>query len=202
MIDAVNKFARKLPAWPLYIIGLVPIGWIYFLGLNGQLGVDPVKAIEHQLGEWALWLLIVGLAVTPLRKYVGLNLLKFRRAIGLLAFFYVLAHFLTWMLLDLQLFWSEIGADLAKRPYITVGFASLVLLLPLALTSNNWSVRKMGAAAWRKTHWLVYPAILLGGLHFIWLAKGFQWEPLIYMAVIMGLLATRIKWPKSRTAAA
>lgn len=199
--DTINRTARKVPAWPLYILGALPVVWIYYQGLTGALGIDPVKKIEHQLGEWALWLLIAGLCVTPLRKYAGLNLLKFRRAVGLLAFFYVLAHFLTWLLLDLQLYWGQIGKDIVKRPYITVGFAAFLLLIPLAVTSNNWSIRKMGGTAWRRLHWLIYPAVLLGGLHFIWLAKGFQLEPLLYMTAILALLASRLRWNWQRVAA-
>lgn len=200
-IDTINRTARKVPAWPLYILGALPVIWVFYQGLTGALGVDPVKKIEHQLGEWALWLLIASLCVTPLRKYAGLNLLKFRRAIGLLAFFYVLAHFLTWLLLDLQLYWGQIGKDIVKRPYITVGFAAFVLLIPLAVTSNNWSIRKLGGATWRRLHWLVYPAVILGGLHFIWLAKGFQLEPILYLVAILALLALRIRWNWQRATA-
>lgn len=189
-VQAINQTLRKVPAWPLYIVGAVPPVWIFIAGLTGRLGVDPVKAMEHQMGEWSLWLLIAGLCVTPLRRYTGINLLKFRRAIGLLAFFYILGHFLIWLVLDVQIM-SQILADIAKRPYVTVGFAAFVLLIPLAVTSNNWSIRKMGPA-WRKLHKLVYVAVLLGALHFIMLVKGFQLEPLIYMAVILGLLALRL----------
>lgn len=194
LTDTINRTARKVPTWPVYVLGVLPIGWIFYVGLTGGLGIDPVKAIEHQLGEWALWLLIAGLTITPLRRFAGVNLLKFRRAIGLLAFVYVMAHFLTWLLLDMQLLWAQIGQDIVKRPYITLGFAALVLLVPLAATSNAWSARRLGAMAWRKLHWLVYPAVLLGGLHYVWLAKGFQLEPLLYMAAILGLLALRVRW--------
>jgi sulfoxide reductase heme-binding subunit YedZ len=191
VVQAINQTARKVPAWPLYIVGAIPPIWLFMAGLSGGLGVDPVKVMEHQMGEWSLWLLIAGLTVTPLRRYAGVNLLKFRRAIGLLAFFYILGHFLVWMVLDVQIM-SQIVKDIAKRPYVTVGFAAFVLLIPLAITSNNLSLRKMGGASWRRLHWLVYPSVLLGGLHFIWLVKGFQIEPLIYMAVILGLLALRL----------
>ena len=201
VIDTINRTARKVPTWPLYILGIAPIVWIYYLGLTGALGIDPVKRIEHQLGEWALWLLLAGLAVTPLRRHAGLNLLKFRRAIGVLAFVYVAAHFLTWLLLDLQLLWGQIGKDILKRPYITVGFAAFVLLIPLAVTSNNWAVRRLGGTVWRKLHWLVYPAVLLGALHYVWLAKGFQIEPLLYLAATVALLATRVRWSWQRAPA-
>ena len=135
-------------------------------------------------------LLILGLAISPLRRHLGLNLMKFRRAIGILTFSYVALHLLVWLVLDVQVP-SQIWADIVKRPYITVGMAAFLLMLPLAITSNNWSVRKMGPA-WRKMHRLVYLAAILGGLHYVMLAKGFQIEPLIYLLVILGLLALRL----------
>jgi DMSO/TMAO reductase YedYZ heme-binding membrane subunit len=118
------------------------------------------------------------------------NLMPFRRAIGVLCFFFVIAHLLVWAVLDVQTV-ARVWADIVDRPYVTIGMAAFLLLLPLGLTSNNWSIRKMGAAAWRKVHKLVYPAAVLGALHYVWLAKGFQLEPLLYMAAILGLLALR-----------
>jgi len=192
MVDALNSSLRRVPAWALYAASPVPVIWIFYLGLNGQLGVDPAKVIEHDLGLWSLWLIIAGLAVTPLRRFAGVNLLKFRRAIGVITFFYLLAHLLTWLVLDVQ--FQNVWADILKRWYITVGMAAFVLVLPLALTSNDWSVRKLGSAAWRKLHVLVYPIAILGALHFLLLVKGFQWEPILYALAISGLLATRIRW--------
>lgn len=194
MIDRLNILLRKLPSWPLYIIAAIYPAWLFWQALNGGLGADPVKVMEHQMGERALQLLILGLAVTPLRKHVGLNLMKFRRAIGVIAFFYVAAHLLVWLVLDVQRL-DLIWADIVKRPYITVGMAGFILLLPLAITSNNWSVRKLGKR-WRKLHKLTYGACLLGGLHFVMLAKGFQIEPLLYLGAVVLLLALRVKLPK------
>ncbi|GGE37984.1 protein-methionine-sulfoxide reductase heme-binding subunit MsrQ [Primorskyibacter flagellatus] len=188
----VNDATRKVPAWPLYIIGAVPPVWIFVAGLTGQLGVDPVKAMEHQMGEWSLWLIIAGLCITPLQRFAGIRLLKYRRAIGLLAFFYILGHLLIWLVLDVQIP-SQIIADIVKRPYVTVGFAAFLMLIPLALTSNNRSIRWLGAG-WRKLHQMVYAAAILGALHFIMLVKGFQLEPFIYAAVILALLALRLSW--------
>jgi sulfoxide reductase heme-binding subunit YedZ len=128
-----------------------------------------------------------------------LNLMCWRRAIGVLAFFFLLAHFLVWSVLDVQSL-SRIWADIVERPYVTIGMAGFVLLIPLGLTSNNLSVRKMGAAAGRKLHRLVYPAAVLGAVHWIWLAKGFQLEPLIYLAVTLALLATRFRSARRRVA--
>lgn len=189
-IDPLNQTLRRLPVWLIYTVGMLPAPWLFFLGLTGGLGVEPIKALEHELGEIGLQFLIAGLAVTPLRRYLGLNLMKFRRAIGLLTFYYIVCHLLVWAILDVQIV-SEMWADIIKRPYITIGMVAFVLMLPLAITSNNWSVRQLGRK-WRSLHKLVYAAAVLGGLHFVMLAKGFQIEPLIYLGVILGLLALRL----------
>lgn len=199
MVEMLNSILRKIPAWGLYLIGtLYPLGLLY-VGITGGLGADPVKALEHVLGERALQLLVLGLAVTPLRRFVGLNLMKFRRAIGVLTFSYVTLHLLVWLVLDVQIL-GQILADIAKRPYITIGMAGFVLLLPLALTSNNRSVKRLGRQ-WKRLHLLTYPAAVLGGLHYVMLAKGFQLEPLIYFVVILTLLATRLPWLPKRAPA-
>lgn len=190
MIDRCNQMLRRLPPWGLYLLGALYPGWLLYLGLTGGSGPDPVKALEHGLGEAALQLVILGLFVTPLRRFTGLNLLRFRRAIGVLAFSYVALHLLVWLVLDVQVL-SHILRDIAKRPYITIGMAGFVLMLPLALTSNNRATRWLGPR-WRKLHLLTYPVALLGGLHYVMLAKGFQMEPLIYLAVIVTLLLFRL----------
>ncbi len=189
-MNHLNTLLRKLPVWVVYLVLALPPFWYLYLGLTGGLGVEPIKALEHELGELALIFLIIGLSVTPLRRFLGLNLMKFRRAIGVMTFYYVACHLLVWLMLDVQ-DPARIWADIVKRPYITVGMAAFVLLLPLAVTSNNLSVRKLGAK-WRKLHKLVYPAAILGAVHFVMLAKGFQIEPLIYLAIIMVLLALRL----------
>lgn len=186
----MNQILRKIPVWAVYLIGALPAPWLLYLGMTGGLGVEPIEALEHRLGELALQLLILGLAVTPMRQYLGLNLMKFRRAIGVLAFTYVSLHLLVWLVLDVQLP-GQIWADIIKRPYITVGMAAFLVLLPLAVTSNTWSVRRLGPK-WRILHKLVYPAVFLGGLHYVMLAKGFQIEPLIYLALITILLVLRL----------
>lgn len=193
--DRINTFARRVPVWLVWILYLLPVPVLLYMGITGGLGREPVEALEHELGEIALQLLIIGLCITPLRRHLGVNLLKFRRAIGLLAFVYVILHLLVWAVLDVQSL-ERVWADIVKRPYITIGMAALLLLVPLAVTSNNASVRKLGAA-WRKLHYLVYPAIFLGGLHYIWLSKGLQLEPLLYMATILGLIGLRFV-PKKR----
>lgn len=186
----VNSTARKIPPWTLYVLGAAWGGWLFFLGLTGRLGVEPVETLEHLYGELALQLLIAGLAITPLCQWVRINLMAFRRAVGLLAFFFALAHVLVWAFLDVQAL-AAIWADIMERPYVTVGFGAFLLLIPLAVTSNNWSIRKMGAMAWRRLHKAVYPAAILAAIHYVWLARGFQIEPLFYLTLIVSLLLLR-----------
>ncbi len=190
MIQRLNDLLRRVPVWAVYLLGALPAPWLFYQGITGGLGVEPIEALEHEFGELALQLLILGLAISPLRRFAGINLMKFRRAIGVLTFLYVAAHLLVWLVLDVQIP-SQIWADIVKRPYITVGMAAFVLMLPLAITSNNWSVRRLGPR-WRKLHRLVYPAAILGALHYVMLAKGFQIEPLVYLAIILGLLVVRL----------
>ncbi|WP_226552205.1 protein-methionine-sulfoxide reductase heme-binding subunit MsrQ [Celeribacter naphthalenivorans] len=195
MIDHLNRLARKIPTWPLYLGALIPPAWYFYAGLTGQLGVDPVKAMEHKIGLLGLQVLIASLCVTPLRRHLGLNLIKFRRALGLIAFFYIVLHLTVWIVLDVQIM-SQIIADIYKRPYITIGMAGFVLMIPLAATSYNAAIRKLGRK-WRQLHKLVYPAVLLGGVHFVMLRKGWQLEPLLYVAAIVVLLLLRVPmWRK------
>ena len=190
LADRLNAAARRLPPPALYLAGLIPVVWVFWAGATGRLGVEPIEAIEHRLGLWGLWLLIAGLCVTPLRRFAGVNLLRFRRAIGLLAFFYIFLHLAVWLVLDVQIL-SEIWADIVKRPYITIGMAGFAAMLPLALTSNNLAVRKLGAAAWQRLHRLTYAVALLGALHFVMLAKGWQLEPILYLLAVLALLGLR-----------
>lgn len=190
--DRVNRLARRIPTWPLYVVAIIPPAWLFYAGVTGGLGADPVKAMEHQIGLLGLQVLIASLCITPLRRFAGVNLLKFRRALGLIAFAYIALHLLVWLVLDVGIP-SQIVSDIVKRPYITIGMAAFGLLTPLALTSNRVSIRKLGAN-WHRLHSLVYPAILLGGIHFVMVRKGWQSEPLVYMAVIALLLSLRLPW--------
>jgi sulfoxide reductase heme-binding subunit YedZ len=199
---SLNGALRRVPAWTVYGLGLVPMGVLVWQAQSGALGIDPVKTLERQLGLTALQLLLAGLLVTPLRRWAGVNLIRFRRAIGLLAFLYAALHLLVWVLLDLQLRWSEIGADLVKRPYIIVGMLGLACLVPLALTSNGWSVRRLGAAAWQRLHRLTYVAVLLGALHYLLLVKVWSPEPLLYALAATGLVALRWLWRRNRVGTA
>lgn len=190
-LQRANQTIGKVPPWLVYSTAAVPPVWLLWLGLNGGLGVEPIKALEHRLGELALQLLIATLAIRPLREWTGINLLKLRRALGVVTFFYVALHLLVWLVLDVQ-FLDQIWADIIKRPYITVGMGAFLLMIPLAITSNNLSLRKMGPKRWRRLHWLMYPIVILGALHYVMLAKGFQIEPLVYMGVTLFLLALRL----------
>lgn len=191
LVDRVNGLARRVPAWPLYWVGFAPPVWLLWRGMNGGLGADPVKAIEHQLGLWGLQLIIAGLCVTPLRRFFGLNLIKFRRALGVLAFAYVFLHFAAWIALDLGLRWDLALKDIVKRPYVTIGMLGLVVMLPLALTSTDWAVRRLGAPRWRRLQKLAYVAALAGAMHYLWLVKTWTAEPLSYAGVILFLLMLR-----------
>lgn len=199
-VDWINQMARGVPVWPFYILAVLPPAWLLLAGLTGQLGVDPVKVMEHQMGEWGLQVLIASLLITPLRTYFGVNLLKFRRALGLIGFFYILLHVMVWLGLDLQLRWNEIWKDILKRPYITIGMVGFSALVPLALTSWNGAIRRIGVVAWRKLHKLSYLAVAAGGLHYLMVVKGWQWEPILYFAAILLILATRIKVQRLRNA--
>lgn len=195
MMQSINMVLRRVPTWPVYVIGgLVPV-WYIYAGLQGYLGIDFVKEMEHALGLLSLQVLVAVLAITPLRDYLGINLVKFRRALGILVFYYVLCHFLVWFVLDVQIV-SQVWGDIVKRPYITIGMAALLLLTPLAATSNNWSIRKMGSKAWRRLHKATYVIAVLGAVHFVMASKTLAVEPLTYLVLILGLLALRIKLPR------
>lgn len=190
-LDRINRALRRVPAGSLYVLGGLPAVWLFYAGLTGGLGVEPIKALEQELGKIALQLLVAGLCITPLRRLAGLNLLKFRRAIGVTAFIYVLLHLLVWLVLDVQIP-AQIWGDILKRPYVTIGMLAFVLMLPLAATSNDWALRRLGAA-WRKLHKLTYVVAVLGAVHFMWLVKGFQIEPVLYLLAILALLVLRIR---------
>ncbi|WP_095587511.1 protein-methionine-sulfoxide reductase heme-binding subunit MsrQ [Actibacterium ureilyticum] len=191
LVDRINRAARALPEWPAYVIGMVPAALLIWQAPTGGLGIDPVKALEHRLGLTALQFLIATLCVTPLMRFAGIRLLKFRRALGLLAFAYAILHLLVWGLLDMQLLWTQIAADLVKRWYIMLGFAALALMVPLAVTSTKGAIRRMGAR-WRQLHLLVYPAGLLAAVHFVLQEKVWTTESLVYAGILAALCALRV----------
>ncbi len=176
----------------IYIVGMVPAVWYFYAGINNRLGADPLNVLERALGLWALRFLVAGLAITPLRRLGGPNLVRYRRAIGLLAFYYAVLHLTTYLVLDQGLDWATIWADIVKRPYITVGMLAFAVLVPLAVTSNAWSIRRLGAR-WNSLHRLVYIAAAAGALHFIMLVKVWPLEPLIYLLLVAALLLYRFQ---------
>ena len=190
-MERLNKLARRVPTWVVYLLGLVPLGLLVWGAIFGGLGPDPVKAIERGLGERGLQFLLASLAITPLRR-VGLHLIRFRRALGLLSFFYIALHLVAWVWLDMGLRWAEMAADLAKRPYVILGMLGFVALIPLALTSTNAAIRRMGPVAWGRLHRLAYVAILAGLAHLALLSKVWTVEVLAYLALGLLLLATRL----------
>jgi methionine sulfoxide reductase heme-binding subunit len=190
-MDRLNSFARRVPTWVVYGLGLVPLAFLVWGVVAGGLGVDPVKAIEHRLGKLGLQFLLASLAVTPLRR-LGLNLLRFRRALGLLAFTYVALHLTAWVWLDMGLRWSEMAADLVKRPYVIVGMLGFVAMIPLAVTSTNVAIRRLGPLAWRRLHRLAYLALAAGALHLVLLSKVWTGEVLVYSGLALVLLGSRL----------
>lgn len=204
--SAGSKWSFSVPQVPkilVYVVGFVPAAWLLYSGINDQLGADPMRFLEQSLGLWALRFLIASLAITPLRQSAGINLLRYRRAIGLLAFYYVILHLITYTVLDQGLDFAAIGADIVKRPYITIGMATFVILIPVAVTSNNASIRKLGGQLWARVHKLVYPAAIGAALHFLLVVKSWPLEPMVYAAIVAVLLAYRLvrsgrKRPASR----
>ncbi|MET0534516.1 MAG: protein-methionine-sulfoxide reductase heme-binding subunit MsrQ [Steroidobacter sp.] len=176
----------------LCALPLLSLVWAAF-GIGGaSLGANPVERIQDTFGQWGLRFLVITLAVTPVRDWFNLPwLVQLRRMLGLYAFFYVLLHFLTWLILDQGLYWSGVLVDIGKRPFITIGFAALVLLIPLAVTSTNGMMRRLGKR-WKKLHRLIYVISLLAVWHYYWQVKSDVTEPLIYLAIVLGLLGWRI----------
>ena len=175
----------------LFIICLVPFIVLTIGAVNDTLGVNPVEKLTLETGEWTLRLLLLTLAITPLRRITGqVWLIKLRRMLGLFTFFYACLHFTTYIWLDQFFDWQEILIDIPKRPFITVGFAAFVLLIPLALTSTNRMMRLL-KKRWVQLHKLIYVIAVLGCLHFLWVVKADTLEPLIYFVILLLLLGYR-----------
>ncbi len=192
----MNTLTQIRFAWkPLvFLLCLVPAVLVITdaAGLTGGLGVNAVEDIQDRFGNWGLRFIMITLAVTPLRQLTGRNwLLRFRRMLGLFAFFYVLLHFLTWLVLDQTLLWSEIRVDIFERPFITVGFAALLLLTAMAVTSTNGMRRRLGRR-WQQLHYSVYAVGILAVVHFWWQVKLDTREPAVYAAILSLLLGYRL----------
>lgn len=181
----------------LCLLPLLSLLWRAF-GLGGSsLGANAIEKIQDTLGEWGLRFLLITLAVTPLRDWFDAPwLVQLRRMLGLYAFTYVLLHFLTWLILDQSIYWDGILEDIAERPFITIGFTALLLLIPLAVTSTNGMMRRLGRR-WKTLHRLIYPIVLLGIWHYYWQVKADVREPLVYLSIALVLLGWRV-WKSRR----
>lgn len=176
----------------VFVLCLAPLAWLLWDALHHQLGANPVEALNHRTGIWTLRLLLITLAVTPLRHLTGWNvLIRLRRMLGLYAFFYACVHFSTWLVFDHFFNVHEIVRDIIKRPYITVGFSAFMMLIPLAVTSTNGWMKRLGAR-WVRLHRLVYAIGTGGVLHYLWLVKADIRGPMIYVLILVALLVYRV----------
>lgn len=176
---------------------LLPLVRLVVLGATGGLGANPIEFVTRSTGTWTLVGLLMTLSVTPLRRLSGnAGLLRYRRMLGLFAFFYACLHFVTYLWLDQFFDLAAIARDIVKRPFVTVGFAAFVLLIPLAATSNQAMMRRLGRN-WQRVHRMVYPIAVLGVIHYLWLVKKDMTQPLIYGGVLIVLLAVRLPWGRA-----
>lgn len=199
-LQRLHGALRRVPTWGVYLICMTPAAVYAALAFTDRLGADPARALEHGLGLWALRLLLAGLAITPLRQATGLNLVRFRRAVGLAAFTTVALHLFAWAWLDAGFDAATMWKDISRRPYITVGMAAFVLLVPLAITSTDAMIRRLGPKAWTRLHRAVYAAAILGGVHFLLLKKTIQPEPLVYLGTAVLLVGWRLVPRRRRVA--
>ena len=194
MKTTLLRFGKPL----LVLAGMLPLVALIYAALTNGLGTDPVKALIVETGEWAIWLLLACFAVSPLRHWLSIGwLLRFRRTLGLLAFFYVTLHL---VVVSNYLFfwdWAVVREELSERPYIIAGFSAWLLMLPMALSSNDWSVRRL-RRNWRRLHTLMYPVILLAWLHIAWQVRSSYFDAAVYGLIIFSLFLQRVKkLPKS-----
>jgi methionine sulfoxide reductase heme-binding subunit len=184
----------------LFLLCLVPLGVLAWRAFHGGLGANPVEFVQHATGDWILRFLVFTLAITPLRKLLNLpDLIRFRRMLGLFAFFYACLHFLTYLGPDQSFNLGAMWKDVAKRPFITVGFLGFVLLIPLALTSTTGWIRRLGGKRWQMLHRAIYISAIAGVVHYYWLVKSDVRKPLFYGALVGILLLWRLgSWISKR----
>ena len=188
--SAALKSAYAKPV--AHLLSLLPLAFLLWAAFNDGLGANPVERLTHETGEWTLRFLLITLSMTPLRQWTGqASLIRFRRLLGLYTFFYLSCHFMIWFIADHSLEVTAMVEDIIKRPYITLGFSALLLMLPLAITSNQAMIRRLGKK-WKSLHQLVYLILLLGVLHFMWLVKADYLEPTIYAIIAVVLLLHRV----------
>jgi methionine sulfoxide reductase heme-binding subunit len=188
-----ERRTRRVEKPVVFILCLLPLGWLVWLFASGGLGFNPIEATNRYLGDWALRFLWIALAVTPVRQATGwASAARFRRALGLFAFFYACLHALSYVALDQFFAWGAIWEDIVKRTYITLGVIAFLLLLPLAATSTKGWVKRLGGRAWQRLHRLVYPAAILAAVHHWMMTRADFREPLIYSAILAMLLGWRV----------
>lgn len=199
-MSGTPKPFRALAKPAVFVLCLLPLGIMIGQGVAGDLGANPVEAITHGTGEWGLRLLLITLAVTPLRRLTGWNqLIRYRRMLGLFTYFYAVLHLLTYLWLDQFFVWQDVLQDIVKRPFITVGFLAFVLMTPLALTSTNAMMRRLGRQ-WARLHRLVYAVAVVAVVHYWWLVKADVREPLVYALILAVLLGFRLCKRRPNTA--
>lgn len=198
MIAPHGKIRLHCPRALVYFLGLVPAGWNLYLGAVDALGPEPINALQRNLGLWAARFLLASLAMAPLRRLLALDLMRYRRAVGLLAFYYAALHLWVYLSFDHDFNWREILTDFVKHPHVSFGMASFVVFAPLAITSNNAAIAWMGGRAWSTLHRLVYIAAASAALHFLLLVKSWTVEPIAYAAATAGFLGFRLWKPRQR----
>ncbi|MFL2800724.1 MAG: sulfite oxidase heme-binding subunit YedZ [Paracoccaceae bacterium] len=193
----LNTLFRSLPVPIVYFILLIPIPLYFFWGAANLLGPDPLRYLEHKYGELGLIFLLVTLSISPILRYSKINLMKFRRCIGLVSFFYIVSHICIYVFLDIGLSLEILISDLKKRYYIIAGFFAFITLIPLAVTSNNYAVQKLNIRIWKKIHNFIYIAIILSIFHFILMSKTWTGELYFYSAVTVIILILKIRETKT-----
>ena len=182
----------------VFIASLLPLGWLIFALWSDTLyhtkfmTADPVQKVNRELGDWALIFIIVTLMVRPISEILNQRkLIAYRRMLGLFSFFYASLHFTSYLVIDLQLNWADLVKDIAKRNFILIGIVTILLMIPLAVTSNKFMIKLMGALRWRRLHFLIYPIAIFGSIHFFMMVRADFSRPIIYSTVILALLAYR-----------
>jgi sulfoxide reductase heme-binding subunit YedZ len=197
MLSAKQRYFK--PA--VFLACLAPLGMLVWRAFHADLGANPIEFITHATGDWTIRFLLITLAITPLRRLTRQYwLISWRRMLGLFAFFYGTLHLMTWLWLDKFFNLHEMGADIVKRRFITAGMTGLALMIPLAVTSTRWAIRKLGGKRWQALHRLIYASATAGVIHYIWLVKADLKKPLQYAAILGVLLGYRIAaWLVART---
>lgn len=194
-----GRTALKVLVWAAC---LAPLGWLGYRAATGDLTPNPISFVTNHLGDSTFCILLASLTATPLRIVSGWSWpITLRRLLGLFAFFYACLHFSVWVVLDHFFDWGALGEDIVKRPYITVGMAALLLLIPLAATSTTAAIKRLGGVTWRRLHSVVYLVGILAALHYLWLAKKVNPQPYYYLGVLLLLLGIRlVDWARRRVA--